>query len=347
MPDLVTAIETLEPRRLLSAGALDPTFGNHGRVFLTGELADTPHSQIFVESNGKLLIVGETREFEQDGDDIVTPQLTRLNPDGSLDPTFGDHGIKQLNQGVSFPDPNDNIFAVNPEGMIYYTHLGQIYRLLANGQPDLGYGHHKDNEDFQFTNLGEVVAANGMLTTSGPDFGSIQQLSASAVPNPAFGHNGQASISTLAKLPNFNISQILIQPDGKLIAVGFVEKSPSVSGDFVIARLTKSGKLDSTFGGGAGYVISDFGHSEYPNSAVLQPDGKLLVIGTSYANNSGDSPGTIAVRYQSDGKLDSTFGTKGLRTGLSADLSVLSPAVEPDGKILLLEPFSSSHNSFS
>lgn len=67
-----------------------------------------------------------------------------------------------------------------------------------------------------------------------------------------------------------------LQPDGKIVAVGLA------GGNFGIVRYTSNGSLDSTFGTN-GIVTTDLGGSDQAYAAVLQPDGKIVAIGT--ANN--------------------------------------------------------------
>src|SRR3954470_19444692 len=85
-----TRVETLESRRLLSAGDLDPTFGAGGLVTtdFPGSAADRPR-QIALQADGKLLEVAWHSGF---GVGEPTLSVTRFNTDGSLDTGFGEQG---------------------------------------------------------------------------------------------------------------------------------------------------------------------------------------------------------------------------------------------------------------
>jgi len=72
-------------------------------------------------------------------------------------------------------------------------------------------------------------------------------------------------------------------------------------------RYNSNGTLDATFGG-TGIVITDFGNNEQVDDLVIQADGKIIVEGKT---SSLDSSDFLLVRYNSDGSLDSTFGTTG------------------------------------
>jgi uncharacterized delta-60 repeat protein len=87
-------------------------------------------------------------------------------------------------------------------------------------------------------------------------------------------------------------------------------------------NLMAQNNLDPTFGNG-GKVITDFAAAEGAGAVVLQPDGKLIVAGTTI------------VRYNGNGSLDTSFGNGGrVSTGFFAFAVVL----QPDGKIVAAGP---------
>ena len=68
------------------------------------------------------------------------------------------------------------------------------------------------------------------------------------------------------------------------------------------------GDLDPSFGSG-GFVITDAGSdSEGIRDLAVQPDGKIVAIGNSFV---GSTHQTTILRYNSNGSIDSTFGTGG------------------------------------
>jgi len=73
-------------------------------------------------------------------------------------------------------------------------------------------------------------------------------------------------------------NQVLLQPDGKIITVGYANTEDSDS-DFLLARLNPNGSLDSTFGV-VGKVRTSFGDlNGGANGAALQQDGKIVAVG--------------------------------------------------------------------
>lgn len=71
-------------------------------------------------------------------------------------------------------------------------------------------------------------------------------------------------------------------------------------------HLTTAGGLDNSFNS-TGKVTTSVGTGAVAYSDVIQPDGKILVAGAS-------GSGGIVTRYNSDGSLDSGFGSSGIAT---------------------------------
>jgi len=67
-------------------------------------------------------------------------------------------------------------------------------------------------------------------------------------------------------------------------------------------------------------------------TVVLQPDGKIVVLGAS-----GD--GAIIVRFNSNGSLDSSFGTNGVVISSVSGFSSYGSnvALQSDGKIVVTD----------
>jgi uncharacterized delta-60 repeat protein len=72
----------------------------------------------------------------------------------------------------------------------------------------------------------------------------------------------------------------LVQPDGKIVAVG--QTNALGTTDFALARYNTNGSLDTSFGSsGSGLVTTNFGStsSDIALNAALQPDGRIVVAG--------------------------------------------------------------------
>jgi uncharacterized delta-60 repeat protein len=125
---------------------------------------------------------------------------------------------------------------------------------------------------------------------------------------------------------------VALQPDGKIILGGFTLVGSNRN--FGLARYYENGSLDTTFGTN-GRVTTDFSNNtDQGYSVALQPDGKIILGGYAYI---GSNNNFALARYNSNGSLDTTFGTNGrVTTDFSNNNDASwSVALQPDGKIIL------------
>src|SRR6266511_854491 len=93
------------------------------------------------------------------------------------------------------------------------------------------------------------------------------------------------------------ISALVLQPDGKLVAAGETYNASTAShSNFALARYQPDGSLDPTFGTG-GLVTTDLGGDDSIGALVLQPDGKLVAAGSTRDSSTSSSNFALA-RYQ-------------------------------------------------
>ena len=98
------------------------------------------------------------------------------------------------------------------------------------------------------------------------------------------------------------IYDIVGQPDGKIVAVGYAHNGTNK--DFAIARYNPDGSLDGSFGTG-GRVLTDFGSTDEARAVALQSDGKIVVAGLASVGGIYDF---AVARYTPNGTLDRNFG---------------------------------------
>ena len=103
---------------------------------------------------------------------------------------------------------------------------------------------------------------------------------------------------------------VAVQPDNKTVTVGEVDAGNG-SHEFGVTRFNANGSIDNTFGG-TGTVSMDLGGDDQPVGVVVQPNGKILVAGTSYGITAGGGSSFAMSRYNTDGSLDATFGNNGI-----------------------------------
>jgi uncharacterized delta-60 repeat protein len=338
-----------------AGGDLDPTFGTGGQV-----TTDFSHSTdiayaVALQPDGKLVVVGTAyKNNDYSNEDFA---VSRYNVDGTLDTTFGGDGKVR----TDFPGlaAVASSVLVQPDGKILvaggafplFTFLGdfKLVRYNRNGSLDTSFGvggivttSFPGQGSYAFALAlqpdGKIIAAGTDFVnfssedSSNTDFG-LERYNPDGTPDTTFGNGGQ--VTTDFDGFNDDAFSILVQPDGKLVAVGSA-KNPATFYDFAAVRYLVNGTIDTTFGV-AGKVRTDFGHADFDQarSAVLQPDGKIVAAGTAIWNNTLSQPFALA-RYTSNGTLDTTFSSDGklfIDFG-SFDQTAYKVLLQPDGKIV-------------
>lgn len=124
---------------------------------------------------------------------------------------------------------------------------------------------------------------------------------------------------------------LVLQPDGKILLGG-----KSQSGDdsvYSLVRINADGSLDASFSGDGKAMIDPWDGFDRRCSLALQPDGKILQLGTCYSSGGQDFG---LVRLNADGSFDTSFGAGGkLLIDFGGADWPEALAVQPDGKILL------------
>jgi uncharacterized delta-60 repeat protein len=153
--------------------------------------------------------------------------------------------------------------------------------------------------------------------------------SAGAAPgalDPSFGQGG--TVMTFLSTEGSAAHALVLQADGKLVAAGITY------GQIALVRYNANGSLDPSFGndGVVETSIPD-GYAE-ANAAVLQPDGKIVVAGDYQSAENGAE--FALARYDSNGSLDTSFGSGGIVLTQVQDVSskAFGVVLQPDGKIV-------------
>ena len=173
-----------------------------------------------------------------------------------------------------------------------------------------------------------VPLAVALLFIAGSAEGAPGALDAS------FGQGG--TVVTFLSTEGSAAHALVLQADGKLVAVGFntPPETPNSYRQIALVRYDRDGSLDTSFGSDGVVETSIEGGYAEANAAVLQPDGKIVVAG-DYQMAAGGSEFALA-RYTSDGSLDPSFGTDGIVRTQVEDVSskAFGVALQPDGKIV-------------
>jgi|GEM_PF-3666048 len=302
----------------------------------------SPVQDMALQTDGKIIVAQVTSQA-----DSGHSSITRYNPDGMIDASFGISGTSSLDFVI-------NSVALQPDGKILATGYQLTtfsntlsYCLYCTPSVQLDRLNQDGTLDTNLANTGEIVVPFSQLDT----------------PDPGVNHYGQ---------------RVLVQPDGKLMVVIAWDTGIACFGEcqyaFAVLRYNSNGTLDTDYGNfnsnfgrigfvkywgrdaGDGYEMSakpqilgeiDNYCISTVNCAVLQPDGKL-VLGGWFDNNHNKL--AMLVRLNLDGSLDNGFGNigNGLLTAdinaTSDDASINALTLQPDGKIIAAGYADNSHN---
>jgi uncharacterized delta-60 repeat protein len=175
---------------------------------------------------------------------------------------------------------------------------------------------------------GKVLLTGYGLVGSTEDFAMIR-FNIDGSLDSSFG-NGTGKVTTAIGSGTEWSYSAVVQADGKIVLGGTVSGS---NDDFALVRYNSDGSLDSGFGNGGKVVTSIGAGTDQGFSIAVQVDGKLVIGGYSQTNGTLDF---ALVRYNSDGSLDTSFGTGGKITTAvgSSDDQAWAISLQPDGKIL-------------
>ncbi|HEX5626168.1 MAG TPA: hypothetical protein VFX48_09135 [Saprospiraceae bacterium] len=146
--------------------------------------------------------------------------------------------------------------------------------------------------------------------------------------DPSFGRGGWVHTDFGGK---DQASAIAVQPDGKLLVGGRTNASGAF--DFILARYTADGQLDTGFGN-QGKLTWDFGSGQENIEYIkVLADGKILWGGYSNTNPNSHS---IIMRLHPDGSPDSDFAAQGfVKYRFGRSTGPLECALQSDGKYVV------------
>jgi uncharacterized delta-60 repeat protein len=234
-----------------------------------------------------------------------------------------------------------------------------VSRLLSNGAPDPTFGGNGQAVIESSAYLGAYglavqpdgkIVVVGYANTGGEANAIVWRLKAdggSGTPNsaldPTFDTDGIAQLHS----SSFDVARaVAIQPDGKIVVAGTTFTSPG-PGQVAVWRLKAdggtgaiNGALDPTFDTDGAAGISD-GTSDQANAVALQPDGKIVVAGSTALTTSVNDAVVWRLKANGgsgalNGALDPTFDADGQADiDSGGDEAASAVAVQPDGKIVI------------
>ncbi len=314
-------------------GSLDTTFGG-GDGIVTTDIAggnDSANS-IQVLASGKVLVAGHAMVA---GNNDFT--LVQYNADGSLDTTFGGgDGIVTVDIGSGTSDSISEI-AIQSDGKIVVVG-STVARFNADGSLDTSFGGGDGIVDSMPIDNGArsvAIQSDGKILVGGFTFShfwtdsTILRYNIDGTLDTTFSGDGIATHSFSADEDWIN--DIVVQSDGKIVAVG------AGWGGTIVSRLNTDGSLDTGFGtGGSATFNSTVGYEE-AFSVALQADGRIVVAGLGQPSGSGGPLDVIVLRVNVDGTLDNSFGGGDgfvVQSTSAGDDWAIDVVIQADGKIV-------------
>ena len=318
------------------AGTLDSTFDGDG-IVLTHVGVDAYGYDLAIQPDGRILMAGYSGPLGFE--DFV---LARYNEDGSQDLSFGNNGTVITN--ISNNDKGDYCYslALQPDGKIVIGGISNIsndfntclLRFNSDGTPDISFDDdgivttidHSNAQALAIQPDGKILVTGDGLTTARYNAdGSVDSSwgTIGVVYTDPAGHGGASN-------------DIGVQPDGKIVIAGFAYDTIISTGwDILIVRYNPDGTMDNSFDND-GLVFTSL--SEKWDAAfgiVIQPDGKIVVTG--FTEKPDETYDFATLRYNTDGKLDSTWSDDGIdiTSVVTKSDNAYDVLLQPDGKIIV------------
>ncbi len=343
------------------SGSLDSSFGSGGIVTTVfGSLNDVARA-LAIQSDGKLVVagyayIGSTIDFA----------MARYNTDGSLDSTFGTGGIVTTPIGASHD--YGYALAIQADGKIVVAGFATfgtadiaVVRYDTDGSLDTSFGGTGKvttpigtGDDYGtaigIQSDGKIVVAGSayMGTTNNNDFAVVRYNTDGSL-DTSFGSGGK--VTTPIGTSSDSGNAVAIQADGKIVVAGSVYMGTSTRNDFAVVRYDTDGSLDTSFGSGGKMITQAGSRDDWGYAVAIQSDSKIVVAGCARTLGSFNQDFTL-VRYDTDGSLDSSFGSGGIvRTPIgTGDDYGYALAIQPSGKLVVAGyayNFTTSVNNFA
>ena len=303
----------------------DQLFGTNAETFSipTGTTSET--NVLFQYPDKKIVACGYTYDISCN---CFYNIMFRVDACGKTDSSFGINGLvrhtfEQRNAGNGYtllPNGKMIVVGVQSDGNSGSQQFPFIARYKYDGKPDSTFGI---NGTTKVSSIGPAdltsvyqLDTGKILCTNGP---LMMQFDSLGVLDQTFGNNG---ILIQSVPPPFNFyyqSNSVRRSDGKIISVSSVYTG--VDNDKYVTQICydTEGLIDSSFGVNGFSIDYNFVLGSAPPRLILQSDDKLIAIRQNIFETA-----IIMARYNSNGSLDTTFGTNGYLSVQSSRLVYVS-----------------------
>ena len=303
--------------RLNENGTVDDTF-------IIGDGFDNGVNVIKLQSDGKILIGGEFTKF----DNQSSQYIARLNSNGTIDNTFFvgegfDNSVRDLlvlNNGKIIVGGIFNFYDGNERKV--------LVRLNSNGTYDAtfesGSGFDPEVKSVVLTlnsqDDGKILVGGSFTTYNEDSYNGLIRLNSDGSLDNTFSIGTGFIFSDAFVTGDGYINNLLIQPDSKILVVGYFTKYDENDVSYIV-RLNPDGSIDNSFTQGSGF-------DNNPTKILSFNTDFFICAGYFTIYDSGPAAYVCKINY--DGTLDTKFNPKGLLDG-----GIESIALQTDSKIIL------------
>jgi uncharacterized delta-60 repeat protein len=312
-------------------GSLDGSFGQAGVVRPRAELRWTAVLDLARQRDGRIVGVGyAARAADDPEDDRRGILLFRLEPNGTLDTSFGNGGVvttdlpeTPVELGVAVELLADGRILVAGQAGVAYRE-GRDFLLLRysrDGVLDRSFGPVRTSvpgkaaflQDVALTKEGAIVAVGVVEDEDAHtlDYGLIARYSADGRLDARFGADGL--VQTRFSIGQTWLGAVVVQPDGRVVVAGTASVGQTFASRAALFRYGPSGAPDRSFGAG-GEVLTRFRFGA-GWSAMVYRGGKLFLAGWEWPVRPGPQHFALARYRGADGSLDPSFGRAGRVAG--------------------------------
>ncbi len=284
--------------RFSVGGAVDPSYGDGGRVLLDGDLASASLAALLGVGDGSVLIA--TRDTNGGG------ALVRVTADGHLDPGFGDGGVLAL-------DRAPGALALRPGGGYLIGVDSSDGYDVALATDDTGSGTSRVN-DALFGFDGDSFAARTIVAAG-------DQVGVGGVLRQALAVIWYGNSYMVEPADPYLDPRGVVTVDNGFVIGGLFQDGTG----FGAVHFTTSGAFDETYGTNG---VARTGVASTTAATVADPWGGTLLVGTS-----DEAPHPRILRLRADGTLDPAFGLDGVLTDLATDATIADAALVADGVV--------------
>lgn len=334
--------------RYNSNGNIDLTFGTNGYISYPRGSGVSEIRNIDIGKDNTLILSGWMKDGSKE-----YAILFKTDLEGKVDNSFGTNGLAQIFiSNSSYAEfranktvlTNDKIFIAGPSysgliddiGVACFDLSGKIVdNFGVNGKFTYRLTNSVGNHEVD----GLIIGKDGNLIIGGETaFSYNEENSLFLLKIDQFGKiiesfgNGGVATLTLSKDVIAGVNDITFDNLNNIITGGGAFNTDDVDNDYFLSKFSDKGILDNSFGSNGKTILSG-NDNESVFDLIALPDNKIIAAGST----GGFGSKLMISRFLPNGKLDESFGTKGVtKTSFpNANFSgIASIDLDDDGNIL-------------